>query len=67
MMTMKEGLKNEILSHGWKNPEKLLWGERVNGDVYGATLRLPNGRVVYYSGPFSSSRFENQMVIYRFD
>ncbi len=66
MMMMKEGLRNEILSHGWKNPDKMVWGERIQGDPYGATLRLPNGRVVYFSGPFVSGRFENQIVIYRF-
>lgn len=63
-MQMSQELKTALERKGW-NPSKVTWGERIQGDLHGLTLRLPSGVVRHYSGPLVSLRAGNQAAIVR--
>ena len=57
-------LRAALILKGW-NPETVLWGRRVSGDLHGATLEY-EGKEFYRSGPFSAIRAGGQIAIVRF-
>jgi len=64
-MEMNETIRAELVRLGW-DPEKVLWGRRISGDVHGARLELPNGQFRYVAGPFVAVHGDGQMAEVRF-
>lgn len=60
---MNSALKAELISLGW-NPEKVLWGRRVDGDMHGVTIEY-NGKTRYWPGPGTCIRGGDQIAIVR--
>ena len=63
---MSRELREELIRLGWE-PENVLWGTRISGSPEGAKLRLPDGSVQYFAGPFVSIRVGSQCAIVRFN
>ena len=67
-MEMNAELKTRLLELGWseKAISGMVWGELMEGDVHGVTLRRQDGTVKYYGGPFHSVKKNGQLAIVRF-
>ena len=60
---MSPALRAELVKLGW-NPERVLWGRRVNGDAHGVTIER-EGKTRYWPGPGVCVRGGDQVAIVR--
>jgi hypothetical protein len=60
---MHPGLRAELTRRGW-NPDKVIWGRRVEGDMHGMSLEQ-KGVIEYYPGPFVAIGYGGQSAIVR--
>lgn len=62
---MQPALKERLVELG-HDPRKVLWGRRLQGDIHGITLSLPDGSESWCHGPASTVRIGDQVAIIRF-